>query len=151
MSNINSRSSVDPRFTEWAARPFSGFAVTTFAIYDPNSGTTVGFDPYSGPSSNPMVKLWEGPAQVQVYRQPLTVDDVAGSATQLRSVRISIPLNQPPAPIRKGLIGRVTACDINPTLMQYEYTITSGLNGGLSFVHTIEADVDMSVTISGTP
>ena len=89
--------------------------------------------------------LWEGRAQMQVYRQSLTVDDVAGSVTQLRSVRFTMSLEDTQFIIRKGMIVRVLATDYDSQDIQYEYTITSAANSGLAWKRTIEAETDMMV------
>lgn len=89
--------------------------------------------------------LWTGRAQMQVYRQSLTVDDVAGSVTQLRSVRFTMSLEDTQFIIRKGMIVRVTATDHDSQDIQYEYTVTSAANSGLAWKRTIEAETDMMV------
>lgn len=90
-------------------------------------------------------RLWEGPAQLQVYRQSLTVDDVAGSVTQLRSVRITLPLEGTDFPIRKGMIVRVISSTSDTQDLTYEYTVTSAATSALAFKRTIEAEADMMV------
>lgn len=173
MSNLNSRSALHPRWTYAPLRPLLAFEQCVIAIFDPNSrnsgdnynpyatsGEGYGFglggfgeDTFGGTGSGgprPLgtsipIKLWEGPAQLQVYRQSLTVDDVAGSVNQLRSVRITASKEGVAMPIRKGLIVRVISCELNPTLLSYEVTVTSGMGSALAWKRTIEGEVDMSV------
>lgn len=150
MSNLNNRSAVDPRWATWALRTLESFETCLIAIYDPNSETNgINFNPFLPPpnGTSPATKLWAGSAQMQVYRQTLTMDDVAGSVTQVRSVRFTADLNGPNFPVRKGLIVRITSCPHDPDAENYEYIVTSGLNSGLAWKRTIEAEVDMSAIV----
>lgn len=99
----------------------------------------------AGNASQVPTLLWQGPAQLQVYRQSLTVDDVAGSVTQLRSVRITLPMEGTNFPIRKGMIVRVISSTSDNQDLTYEYTVTSGISSPLAFKRTIEAETDMMV------
>lgn len=171
MTNLNSRSALHPRWTKAPLAVLRGFETVIIAIFDPNSEASGwDFDPYAplaggegfgegafgegafggagtgypGGTSLP-TRLWQGPAQFQVYRQALTVDDVAGSVTQLRSVRITADPNGPAFPVRKGLIIRVISSPLNPSLESYEVTVTSGMSSALAFKRTIEGEVDQSV------
>lgn len=150
MSNLNNRSAVDPRWTKWALGTLSAFETCVIAIYDPNSENSgISFDPYN-PKANQTSRptlLWQGKGQLQVFRQSLTADDVAGSVTQLRSVRFTVPLDGPNVPVRKGLIVRVISCPHDPDAEAYEYTVTSGINSGIAWKRTIEAEADMSVIV----
>ena len=150
MSNLNNRSALDPRWTKWALPTLKAFETCVLAIYDPESETSGdNFNPYSAPhneTSAPVI-LWTGTGQLQVFRQSLTADDVAGSVTQVRSVRFTVDLNGPNIPVRKGLIVRVLSCPHDPDAEKYEYTVTSGINSGLAFKRTIEAETDMSVIV----
>lgn len=169
MTNLNSRSALHPRWTKAPLRALAAFEECIIAIFDPNStdsgdnydpyattGTAFGFGEggfgeggFGGVggslgTSLPIL-LWSGPAQFQVYRQSLTVDDVAGSVNQLRSVRIAAPADGPLMPLRKGLIVRVISCPLNPTLEAYEVTVTSGMSSALAWKRVIEGEVDQSV------
>lgn len=147
--NLNSRKSVHPRWTTWGVGPLSAFATCTIGIYDPNNEDNGdNFDPYGPPVNNASILLWSGEAQMQVFRQTLNADDVAGSVTQLRSVRFTAPLDGPDMPVRKGLIVRVLQCDHDPAAEQYEYIVVSGLNSGLAWKRTIETEVDQAVLVT---
>lgn len=170
MSNLNSRSALHPRWTKAPLRVLAAFEECIIAIFDPNStdsgntyspyaasgGIVFGFgdgpfgeDSFGGVASSDgtslPIRLWQGPAQFQVYRQALTVDDVAGSVNQLRSVRITAPADGPTMPLRKGLIVRVISCPLNPSLESYEVTVTSGMSSALAWKRVIEGEVDQSV------
>lgn len=170
MSNLNNRSALHPRWTQAPLRVLASFELCMIAIFDPNSTNSGnGYSPYatSGPtfgfgdgpfgedsfggvgggesSESLPILLWQGPAQFQVYRQALTVDDVAGSVNQLRSVRITAAPNGPLMPLRKGLIVRVTSSPLNPSLEAYEVTVTSGMSSALAWKRVIEGEVDQSV------
>ena len=169
MSNLNNRSALHPRWTFAPLRPLQAFEQCIIAIFDPNSRDSGNdYDPYdtgipgfgfgqggfgqggfgggtASTGTSLPIKLWEGSAQFQVYRQSLTVDDVAGSVNQLRSVRITASRDGIVMPLRKGLIVRVIECELNPTLTSYEVTVTSGMTSALAWKRTIEGEVDMSV------
>ena len=149
MSNLNNRSSVDPRWTRWALRTLDGFANCVIAIYDPNSENTSGdWNVFAGPGGTAKATLlWQGKGQMQVFRQTLTMDDVAGSVTQVRSVRFTVDLEGPNLPVRRGLIVRVISCPHDPDAEKYEYVVASGLNSGLAWKRTIEAESDMSAVV----
>jgi hypothetical protein len=149
MSNLNNRKSVDPRWTRWALKTLDGFATCVVAIYDPNisdDGDT--YNPYAAPTTTEPTMLWRGPGQLQVFRQTLNADDVAGSITQIRSIRFTVPLDGPQVPVRKGLLVRVIECEHDPQAVEYEYTVTSGINSGLAWKRTIEAESDQSVFVT---
>lgn len=149
MSNLNNRKSVDPRWTKWALRTLDGFANCIVAIYDPNIEDDGGtFNPYAAPTTAPATELWRGPGQLAVFRQTLNADDVAGSITQIRSIRFTVPLDGPKVPVRKGLIVRVIECEHDPASTEYEYTVTSGINSGLAWKRTIEAESDQAVFVT---
>lgn len=154
MSNLNNRSAIDPRWTKWALPTLRAFETCIIAIYDPNSETSGNdFDPYNptaGETSTPTL-LWSGPGQLAVFRQSLTADDVAGSVTQLRSVRFTVDLDGPNLPVRKGLMIRVLSCPHDRDAEAYEYIVTSGINSGLAWKRTIEAESDMSVIVTPLP
>lgn len=150
MSNLNNRSSLDPRWTKWALGTLKGFESVLIAIYDMNTENAgEDFSPFRPPSGQmgPSTKLFEGSAQMQVYRQTLTMDDVAGSVTQVRSVRFTTELHGPNFPVRKGLVVRITSCPHDPDAENYEYIVVSGLNSGLAWKRTIECEVDMSAIV----
>lgn len=150
MANLNKRKSVHPRWATWGLGSLSAFANCVIAIYDPkieNDGEN--FNPYVGPATGttPAQLLWQGQGQLAVFRQTLNADDVAGSVTQVRSVRFTVDLNGPDLPVRKGLIVRVIESPHDPDAEKYEYTVTSGINSGLAWKRTIEAESDMSVIV----
>lgn len=149
MTNLNSRSALHPRWTKAPLRVLESFEACVIAIYEPNIGGASARDwnPLDGPGATAApTLLWQGPAQLQVYRQSLTVDDVAGSVTQLRSIRITLPL-ETPVMVHKGLMIRVVDSDLNPEAKQYEYIVTSGMTSPLAFKMVIEAEADQAVVV----
>lgn len=170
MSNLNSRSALHPRWTVAPLRALEAFEQCIIAIFDPNSADSGNdYSPYAtatgfgfgqggfgegafgggsgggGAQTSLPIRLWQGKAQFQVYRQSLTVDDVAGSVNQIRSVRITASNDGILLPLRKGLIIRVISCPLNPTLESYEVTVTSGMSSALAWKRVIEGEVDQSV------
>lgn len=155
MSNLNNRQAVDPRWTKWALPTLRAFETCVIAIYDPNSELSgVDFDVYTRDNETAVpTLLWSGKGQLAVFRQSLTADDVAGSVTQLRSVRFTVDLDGPDLPVRKGLMIRVLSCPHDRDAEAYEYIVTSGINSGMAWKRTIEAESDMSAIVGpiGTP
>lgn len=148
MANLAGRNALHPRWTEWGLRVLDAFANCVVAIYDPNSADDgADFNPYGPDSGSKPTLLWEGQGQLAVFRQTLNADDVAGSITQIRSIRFTVPLDGPDIPVRKGLIVRVVSCPHDPDAEHYEYTVTSGINSGLAWKRTIEAESDMAVIV----
>ena len=146
MTNLNSRSVLHPRWRAAVEPALAAFEKCMIAIFDPqNYLDGPGFDPYTNNKTARPKRVWTGPAQMQVYRQSLTVDDVSGSVTQLRSVRFTLPFDDTGFIPRKGMIVRVTESDGDPANESYEFIVTSGLNSPLAFKRTIEAEVDMAV------
>lgn len=149
MSNLARRPALHPKWTEWAIGTLAAFATTTIAIFDMNSDENgKDFAPFKPSETSKPKLLWQGPGQLAVFRQTLYADDVAGSVAQVRSVRFTVPLDGPALPVRKGLVVRVTDCPHDRDAEQYEYTVTSGINSGLAWKRTIEAESDMGVVVS---
>lgn len=151
MSNLNNRPVLHRDWVTFALPTLAGFHACVIAIFDPrNAEPKTPIDPYrKTPSGNVTArprKVWEGEAQLQLYRQSLTMDDVAGSVTQVRSVRIELPLDAVAEPIREGFIVRVIDDPRTQVSERYEYTVTSGLNSPLAWKRTIEAESDQRVS-----
>lgn len=147
---INARSSVDPRWQKWAGTALDGFATAIIAIMDPNTDqASDNYDPRLNGVSAAPTELWRGPSQVAVFRQTLNADAVAGSVTQIRSVRFTIPLSEDLPDVRRGLIVKVLECKTDPQATHFQYTVTSGVNSNLPFRRTIEAEADMGVILAG--
>lgn len=146
---INNRRSVHAHWTGHAARPLRGFETVLLSILDPNSSADDdSFNVFLNSGTAEPTELWRGRAQLAVFRQTLNAEIPAGAITQVRSVRFTVPLNGPDFPIRKGLVVRVLECKHDPDATLYQYTVTSGLNSGLAFKRTIEAEADMGVILS---
>lgn len=146
MANLNNRKALHPLWTQWGLGVLDAFANCIVAIYDPNSATNGDdYDPYGNNSTSAPTLIWQGAGQLQVFRQALTVDDVAGSVSQVRSIRFTVPLDGPQVPVRKGLIVRVVSSPHEPDAEKYEYTVASGINSGLAWKRTIEAESDLAV------
>lgn len=147
---VNNRSSIHPRYQRHAVTPLGGFKDAVIQIIDPNTAQQAAeFDIYNNTSDFATVEvLWQGDAQMAVFRQTLNAPMPVGAVTQIRSIRFLCDLNGPQIPIRKGLQVVVVSCEGDPQAMLYQYTITSGLGGGLGFQRAIEAEADMGVVLS---
>lgn len=143
---INARSAVHPNFTRHAQRTLASFAWCTFQLIDPNTETgNANFDPWTNDTDSDPVVLWEGPGQMQVFRQTLNAELPAGGITQIRSLRFTVPIGLLQGiAIRKGMRIRVTQVDPmgDQEIMRYMYTVTSGVGATLGWTRTIEAEVD---------
>lgn len=150
MSNLNNRAVLHKDWTTFALRTLAGFHACEIAIFDPsNADQPITIDPFSKTvSGNRTAKprrIWQGQAQLQVYRQALTMDDVAGSVSMVRSVRIELPLNATTERIIEGYVVRVINDPRSAVAETYEYTVTSALVSPLAFKLTIEAEADQRV------
>lgn len=147
---LNSRSAVHPRWTRHAAQPLTGFLSCVLQLIDPRRDTVDHRDwnPVTNGPSNSATLEWEGPGQLQVFRQTLNAEQPAGGITQIRSLRFTVPINGPQIPVRKGMLIRVIYCPNDDDATRYQYTVTSGINSGLSFMRTIEAESDMSTILA---
>lgn len=151
---INARSAVHPRWTRFAGPTLRGFAWTKFSIIDPNAGTgDAHFDVWNNTTDTDPVTIWTGWGQMQVFRQTLNAEIPAGGITQIRSLRFTVPhadILTATAPIRKGLVLRVV--EVAPLgdddVLNYQYTVTSGVGATLGWTRTIEAEVDNGVVLT---
>jgi hypothetical protein len=149
MSNLNTRASVHPLWSNWAGAVLDGFATVVISIFAPNSLQADDFNWYTNQGSTPPTLLWTGPAQMQVFRQTLNADSVAGSVVQVRSARFTVNKGEGPATrISEGMVVRVTEVGEDVDLLTYEFTVTSGVNADLAFRRTIEAEVNMAVSVT---
>jgi hypothetical protein len=145
--NLNSRPAIDPRWIESVQSPLDGFVSCEIELLDMNlaeQDTDYDWRTNTSTGSAPEV-LFSGSAQVQVYRFTLTMDAPVGSVDQVRNARFTVnPNDFGDIDVRKGQQVRVTACEVNPSLMTYQFVVNSGLNSGLNFRRTIETEVDMA-------
>lgn len=150
---INARSAIHPRWTRFASPVLRSFAWTRFRIIDPETATgSQNFNPWTNDTASEPIIIWEGWGQMQVFRQTLNAEIPAGGITQVRSLRFTIPhadLTTLVRPIRKGLTLRVMEVkDLgDDDVLGYQYTVTSGVGATLGWTRTIEAEVDVGVTI----
>lgn len=146
---MNNRRSVDPRWTAHTARPLEGFLSVVIQLIDPNRNAPRpgAYNPVLNNASDTAILAWEGPGQMQVFRQTLNAEQPAGGITQIRSLRFTVPINGPQIPVRKGMLIRVIDCPNDDDATRYQYTVTSGINSGLAFMRTIEAESDMSTIL----
>lgn len=146
---VNARSSVDPRFQRWADLPLDGFKTAVIQIIDPQTDQVgTGWNPWDNASAIPTgAILWQGKGQLQVFRQTLNAFMPVGAITQIRSVRFTVPMSGPQLPVRKGLWVKVIRCTGDDDATRYQYTVTSGINSGMAFDRTIEAEADMGVVL----
>lgn len=150
---INARSAIHPHWTRFAAPVLRSFAWTKFRIIDPNTATTdTHFNAWTNATGSDPVVLWEGWGQMQVFRQTLNAEIPAGGITQVRSLRFTVPhadIANIAGVIRKGLTIRVV--EVRDTgdddVVNYQYTITSGVGATMGWTRTIEAEVDTGVTV----
>lgn len=143
---INKRDSVHPRWTRFAAPTLEGFCWATFELIDPNTDTAnANYDVWTNATGSSPTIVWSGKGQMQVFRQTLNAEIPAGGITQIRSLRFTVPIgNMAGVSVRKGMRIRITAVDPmgDQEVMNYVYTVTSGVGAVLGWTRTIEAEVD---------
>lgn len=147
---INARPTLDPRLTRHVALPLSLFQKCIVQILDMNTTTALeNFDVYTNTGTSDVQVVWQGEAQFSVSRQTLNGVEAVGAVTQIRSVTFELPTGStgPQFAITKGMQLRVPVSPDNPTICEYQYTVTSGLNQDTPFARTIEAEADLGVTI----
>lgn len=148
MANLLRRQDMSARRAEAVTRIWDDWLNCDIRLIDMNwreDGGDYNWLANTGGLAEPVV-LFEGPAQMQVYRFTLVMDAPVGSVDQVRTARFTVgrELLDPAMDIRKGMQIRVLACDHNPSLETYEYVVSSGLNSGSNFRRTIECEVDMA-------
>lgn len=118
-------------------------------IVDPNVGG-VEWDVVSNTqtSGEPTV-LWSGPARVQHLKTDRT-PDVGYSQTDIRGIRIQLPLDVELGLLRKGLQVIVTDGGSDPVLEQLGFVIRSSVNSSYAWGRTIECDVDLKSVSNST-
>jgi hypothetical protein len=135
--------------TVHASKVFSGFEACDIQIFNPRTNTgDENFNPWTNDTGSDPILIWSGSAQMQVFRQTLTVEIPAGGMTQIRSARFTISdLTLPPVP--KGFVVKIVAIDsnLNEDAANYQYTVTGGLQAPYGFTTTLECEVDMGVLL----
>lgn len=150
---INARSPLHPRWTRFAGPTLRGFAWAKIRVVDPKTLTgNANFNPWTNDTDSTPVTIWEGWGQMQVFRQTLYAEIPAGGVTQVRSIRFTVPhadMQGITTPITKGLVVRVleVKTDGDDDTIDYMYTVTGGVGAPLGWTRTIEAEVDMGVTV----
>jgi len=147
---INARSAFHPKTAQAAGAVLSGFEACEIEVFNPNTKSAEAqFDPWTNDTGSDPITIWAGSAQMQVFRQTLTMEIPAGGMTQVRSARFTISdLTLPPVP--KGFMVRITAIDsdANVDAANYVYVITGGIQAPLGFTTTLECEVDMAGLIT---
>lgn len=147
---LNSRGATHPKMIQSAADVLSGFESCEIEIVDPNTNSgNDNFNVWTNETGSEPNVVWSGSAQMQVFRQTLTLEIPAGGMTQVRSARFTISDEVAPY-VPGGFIVRVTAVDSNRNAdaMNYQYTVTSGIRAPHAFTTTLECEVDMRVKVT---
>lgn len=121
----------------------------TIQIIDPNV-EDVEWDVYTNTQSagTPTV-IWSGPARVQHLKASAT-PDVAYSQTDIRGIRIQLPMDAEIGLIRKGLQVVVTNGGSDTVLEQLGFVVRSSINSSYAWGRTIECDVDLKSVANST-
>ena len=150
MANLHKTGSLHPRWKHTADLPLDDFEAVEIAILDMQMGDDgKDFNWYtnSGGRSEPTL-LYHGPAQFQLYRLTLTMDDVAGSVGQFRPARFTVEEKRLGDQwIGKGNMIRITSAPGNDWLRSYEFIIASGLSAQLAFRRVFEAEVNLAAQV----
>lgn len=145
---VNARASIDPRWQKSPLNPLEGFKNCVIRIIDPHLGVAdAGYSAWTNSGTSAAETLWQGPAQMNIFRQTLNAELPAGAITQVRSARFTATMEDILFPVRKGLLVRIVSCEGDASVTSYQFTVTSGIGSGLGFDRTIEAEVDVSVIL----
>lgn len=88
---LNSRGATHPKMIQSAADVLSGFESCEIEIVDPNTNSgNDNFNVWTNETGSEPNVVWSGSAQMQVFRQTLTLEIPAGGMTQVRSARFTI-------------------------------------------------------------
>lgn len=125
-------------------------------IVDPNVGEVEWDVVTNTQTSGAPTVLWSGNARIQ-HLKPNSTPDAGFSQTDIRGIRIQLPLDVELGLIRKGLQVIVTDGGSDPVLEQLGFVIRSSINSSYAWGRTIECDVDLKsvsdstwATVSGT-
>lgn len=118
-------------------------------IVDPNV-EDVEWDVYSNTqSSGTPTVIWSGPARVQ-HLTTNRVVDAGYSQTDIRGIRIQLPMDAEIGLIRKGLQVIVTNGGSDVVLEQLGFVVKSSINSSYAWGRTIECDVDLKSVANST-
>jgi hypothetical protein len=152
---VNQRSALHPRWTRFASPTLRGFTKAKIRIIQPESASgAANYNPWTNHTSSTPITIWEGYATMDVFRQTLYAELPAGSITQIRSIRFTVPnadIASLTTPIRKGHIVKVfeVAEGTDQEIAKYQYTITSAIGGVNNWGRDIEAEADQGVVLNG--
>jgi hypothetical protein len=121
----------------------------TIQIVDPNVGDVEWDVVTNTQTSGAPTVLWSGPARIQ-HLKPDRTPDVGFSQTDIRGVRIQLPLEVELGLLRKGLQVIVTDGGSDPVLEQLGFVIRSSINSSYAWGRTIECDVDLKSVSDST-
>lgn len=137
---LNSRSSIDPRWTTHNAGIVESLMLAQVEIYDAEFSERT-YDATTNVWSGTATTLYTGKARIQ----PLTGASDAPSEydpTVLQSVRVQIPLTDSTPDIRPSHRLKVTSAPENPALEDFVYIVMGVLNSSNAWERTLMCRVD---------
>jgi len=111
-------------------------------IVDPNVGEVEWDVVTNTQTSGAPTVLWSGSARIQ-HLKANTTPEVGFSQTDIRGIRIQLPIDAELGLLRKGLQVIVTDGGSDPVLEQLGFVIRSAVNSSYAWGRTIECDVDL--------
>lgn len=137
---LNSRPSIDPRWTTHNAGIVQSLMLAQIEIYDAEFSERT-YDASTNTWAGESVVLYTGKARIQ----PLTGVSDANSdydPTVLQSVRVQIPLTVSTPDIRPSHRIKVTSAPENPALEDFVYIVMGVLNSSNAWERTLMCRVD---------
>lgn len=105
------------------------------------------YDPATNTYTPVVDVLYSGIARTQTVTSEI-LKDVPGNATSVRNVQFQMPVDALTftlLPDADYVV--VTKCDLNPTLLDFKYVVSSVLDSGNPFEYTLMTAVDQEVRI----
>lgn len=135
---LNTRGSVDPRWVTHNRGVLRALQLATVEIYNQASASQT-YDPLTNSWSGSTTTLFTGAARVQPIN---SVSETAENynPTFIKTVRVQIEASDIDIRPNDRLI--VTACENNPTLTKFIYTVTDVLNSSNAWERTLLCKVD---------
>lgn len=118
--------------------------VGAVVVTRPNTGTKVYDVDTDTWITTPDTVLYEGKARVQPIRSNM-FRERPGDTTQAMAIRFSIPVDSINEDIRFRDEVRVTASDLNETLLDYVFYVTDPLDSTNPIEKTFHAEADLEV------
>lgn len=138
--HLNSRKSLDPRWTSHSGQVVVGFMNVTVLVRRKLTDTPLVYDPATKQYNNPFEQIHTGPARVQPYGINLDLE-VGLDPTARRLVLVQ--LEGKDLGIITDDILTVTAAENNQELLQYQFDVRGSLGSSLEWTTNLVCEADL--------